>query len=57
MTGYQKIILIKKLQDKGEHTMTLVGKDDAGHRVSSGIYFIKFIIGNYTEVKKFILLK
>jgi parallel beta-helix repeat protein len=33
------------------------GCDDAGNRVPSSIYFIKFSAGNYKETKKLVLLK
>jgi len=41
----------------GEHTITWDSKDDAGQKVSPGIYFYKITSGRFSATKKVILLK
>jgi len=41
----------------GEYKVVWDGKDDIGNPVSSGIYFYKFKAGDFSEVKKMLLIK
>jgi hypothetical protein len=43
--------------EAGEHSFVWNGDDDNGHSVSSGIYFYKMSSGEYSSVKKMMLLK
>ncbi|MCG6913656.1 T9SS type A sorting domain-containing protein [bacterium BMS3Abin03] len=53
--------LVKNLsdmeQDAGSHIVEWSGKDNSGHKVASGIYFLKFTAGAYTNTVKMMLLK
>jgi hypothetical protein len=54
----QKIeTLINGFQPKGKHSVTWEGKDLKGRTVASGIYFYKIVAGDYTCVRKMIMLK
>ena len=39
------------------HTVTWNGLDDAGQRVSSGVYFYRLVTGKFTQTKKMVMLK
>ncbi|MCJ7576992.1 MAG: T9SS type A sorting domain-containing protein, partial [candidate division Zixibacteria bacterium] len=53
--------LVKVLVDEekvaGAYTTYWDGKDQNGQPVSSGIYFYKLEAGDFTEVKKMVLIK
>ena len=54
----QKIrTLLNKNMPAGEHYMFWDGKNYAGQRVSSGIYLFRMRAGNFSAVKKMLLLK
>ena len=54
----QKIeTLMNGFQPKGKHSVTWDGKDLKGRTVASGIYFYKIVAGDYTCVRKMIMLK
>ena len=54
----QKIkVLVNSYQKSGQHQITWDGTNDQRIKASTGIYLIKFDVGNYTEVKKTILVK
>jgi flagellar hook assembly protein FlgD len=54
----QKIkTLMNEFQPKGKHSVTWEGKDLKGRTVASGIYFYKIVAGDYTCVRKMIMLK
>ena len=52
---------VRKLVDAelsaGHHTVTWDGSDDAGKRVSTGIYFYRFETEGYSESRKMVLFK
>jgi flagellar hook capping protein FlgD len=41
----------------GQHSIIWDGKDDAGQSVASGVFFYKMTVGDYSSVKKMMLLK
>ncbi|UCG92067.1 MAG: T9SS type A sorting domain-containing protein, partial [candidate division WOR-3 bacterium] len=47
----------------GNHHQSLInqvtwhGDDDAGRRVSAGVYFVQFEVGDYKQIEKAVLLK
>jgi len=53
--------LVKNLsemeQEAGSHVVEWSGKDNSGKQVASGIYFLKFNAGTYTNTVKMMLLK
>jgi len=55
--GQKVKTIAKKDFEKGIHKVIWNGKDIAGKSVSSGIYFYKMETGNFSEIKKAILLK
>lgn len=54
----QKInTLVNEVQVHGKHQVIWDGKDQKGRSVGSGIYFYKIVAGDYTCVRKMIMLK
>ncbi len=49
--------LIDGIRNKGLYTIHWDGKDQSGNEVASGIYFYKLTAGDFTSVKKMVLLK
>ena len=41
----------------GDHTESWDGRNDAGIEVVSGVYFLRFDAGSYSDIKKMILLR
>ena len=57
MKGQKVKILINEKLEAGNHQVVWNGKDENGKPVSSGIYFYKMKAGEYTSMKKMILMK
>jgi 5'-nucleotidase / UDP-sugar diphosphatase len=55
--GQRVKTLVSGYQPAGEQTVIWNGRDDAGQKVSSGIYFYKMQAGNFVETKKMSLMK
>jgi hypothetical protein len=53
--------LVRRLVDEtmpsGEHRVVWNGTDEAGRSTSSGIYFVRMIVGRYEETRKIVMLK
>jgi hypothetical protein len=49
--------LVDGILNKGLYNIRWDGKDEAGNEVASGIYFYKLAAGEFTSVKKMVLLK
>ncbi|MGI6198854.1 MAG: FlgD immunoglobulin-like domain containing protein, partial [Candidatus Cloacimonadaceae bacterium] len=49
--------LVNDTLPKGEHRTTWNGQDQHGNSVSSGIYFYKMQVGDYTSTMKMMLMK
>ena len=49
--------LVDKEMDQGKYSIDWNGKDDGGSIVASGIYFYKFIAGDYSSTKKIVIIK
>ena len=43
--------------EPGHHSFNWYGKNDYGHQVSTGIYFLQLTAGQETRVQKMLLLK
>ena len=49
--------LINESKQSGEYSVIFDGKNDAGQKVSSGVYFYQLQVGDFISNKKMILLK
>jgi hypothetical protein len=49
--------LVSGVYRAGRHSVTWDGTDDAGRAVSSGVYFYRMVAGEYSEIKRMLLLK
>ena len=57
-TKGQKInTLVSEIFPEGEHNVVWNGTDKAGNKVTSGIYYYKMTNGEFSEMKKMILMK
>jgi flagellar hook assembly protein FlgD len=43
--------------DVGRHEVTWHGKDNAGRRVASGVYFVRMQAGGVDQIKRMVLVK
>jgi len=57
LLGQKVATLVNESRDAGYYTITWNSQNDAGMSVSSGVYFVKVIAGDFTSVKKVVLLK
>ena len=57
ITGREIFTLVSDLQDAGTHRIMWNATDHNGVRVASGVYFYRIIAGNFTQIKKMVLLK
>jgi len=57
MLGREVKTLINQEVTAGNHKLTWKGDNNYGHKVSSGTYLYRITAGNFTEVKKMVLLK
>ncbi len=53
--------LVKEIVDKpmssGAHTITWDGRDEKGNTCSSGVYYLRLMSGNQTQLRKLLILK
>jgi hypothetical protein len=49
--------LVDEYQDAGEYTKIWNGDDDSGNDVSSGVYFYRIKAGDFSDIKKMVLMK
>ena len=55
--GQEIKILLDEMVSLGNHSVKWDGTNDRGAKMISGVYIYKIRMGNYTDVKKMILLK
>jgi len=55
--GQRVKTLIRGSMDSGHHTVTWNGTDDHGQIMSSGVYFYRMTAGEFTSVRRMILMK
>ena len=55
--GQKVKTLVNEMYSAGSHTIEWNGTDDYGRSVSSGVYFYSMRAGEYTEMRRMVLLK
>ena len=55
--GQKVRTLVDEFKLPGEHRVIWDGKDEKGNPVSSGVYFYKLKVGDFSQVKKMLLIK
>jgi hypothetical protein len=55
--GQEVRTLVDEVQEAGYYTVTWDGTDEQGRAVSSGVYYYRFTLGEYREIRKMLLLK
>ena len=56
MMGKKMRTLVDEVKHAGNHTIVWDGRDDRGSLMSSGPYFVRMLVGSYTETKKLLLI-
>ena len=57
VSGHVVKTLVDGVTAAGRHDITWTGLDQAGHRVSSGVYFYQLVAGEFSQTRKMALLK
>jgi uncharacterized delta-60 repeat protein len=57
VTGRLIVSLLNKEIEAGTYTLTWDTRDNAGHRVPSGIYFVRFKSGQYSTSKELMIIR
>jgi hypothetical protein len=57
VAGRRVRTLLDEIRAAGAHTVTWDGRNDAGQRVASGVYFCKLVTGDFAQTRKMVLLK
>ncbi|MHB2150208.1 carbohydrate-binding module family 20 domain-containing protein [Calditrichota bacterium LG25] len=52
-----RTLIDNQLASAGTHAKQWDGRDEAGHKVASGIYFYKLEAGDFSSIKKMVLMK
>ena len=55
--GQKVITLVDELKEAGNYTVNWDGRDLSGSRVSSGVYFYRINAGDFTAVRKMVIVK
>ncbi len=55
--GQQVVTLLDDLRKAGTHTVSWNSTDNSGKQVSSGIYFYRIQVTDFTDTRKMLLLK
>ncbi len=57
LLGQRVVTLVDENQTAGKHTVQWNGLSQGGQQVSSGVYFYKLVSGEYSNIKKMMLLR
>ena len=57
MRGEKVTMLLKNNQEAGSYRMNWDGTDQNGELVSSGIYFLRIVCGNYSKASKMVFIR
>ncbi len=55
--GRRLRVLVEDWNSAGFHKVEFDGRDDAGHRLSSGVYYYRIISGDLVETRSMVLIK
>jgi hypothetical protein len=55
--GMKVCALIDAVREPGEYTLFWDGRDEAGRKVASGVYFYRLRAGDFTQTRKMVILK
>jgi len=55
--GQCVVELVNKNQTAGEYSITWDGRNESGAETASGVYFYRLVAGDFTSVKKMLLVK
>ena len=47
--------LVNEIREAGHYNVTWDGRDDAGQRLPSGVYFVKLTAGSFSSARKVVL--
>jgi len=55
--GREMATLVDQLQYPGEYSVVWGGKQEGGEKAATGVYLVRFSVGNQSQTKKFLLLR
>ncbi len=55
--GQKVITLVDELKEAGQYSVNWNGRNENGRRVSSGVYFYRMSAGDFTAVRKMVIVK
>jgi len=55
--GQKVITLVDELKEAGRYSVNWDGRNEAGQRVSSGVFFYRLQAGDFSAVRKMVILK
>ncbi len=57
VSGREVRVLVNERQHADRYRVVWDGRNDAGQRAASGVYFYQFVAGKFTQTKKMVLLQ
>lgn len=57
VSGRLHRVLVDEVLPAGPHTVSWDGRDDGGHELASGVYFIQMRAGNFAAVRKAVMVR
>ena len=55
--GQKVVTLVDELKESGQYSVNWNGRDSSGKRVSSGVFFYRINAGDFTAVRKMVIIK
>ena len=55
--GQKIITLVDELKESGDYTVNWNGTNTSGQRVSSGVYFYRMSAGDFSAMRKMVIVK
>jgi len=55
--GYRVRRLLDEVVSSGRHMVQWYGRDDGGRTLASGVYFVRFALGDYSKIERVLLMK
>jgi flagellar hook assembly protein FlgD len=57
LRGQKVVTLVDELKEAGDYSVNWNGTNSSGQRVSSGVYFYRMSAGDFSAMRKMVILK